>query len=400
MNDVVPTHRQYWLAASIISLGLNLILLLQLLVRIGAERTLRHSTNKSIGLDSNRLNSVETSVSPPASEAAWHWSDLSSLDFQSLRSRLQSMGCPEHAIRAILEVQINQEYRPKLAALFRKADGDFWEKTVAAKTSRKAARTPEQVEAGQAFEALRREKETRFQELLGPDWAPRGTPRHRYDLDPDPRLSFLSEEKRQRMEEQQGVLRELQQMLRTQGVAEADANKEVKALQAQQELDQAQFLSPEEAEEYRNRRSPYNHVAQNLYGFEPSSQERETIIRLHEAHANDSKVLDVELRKALGDERSAQFQRARDRNFESIYKVADYLGLPEERMISVYELKKSAEETAKTIRADRELNGAQRDEHLRALKEETLGGLASRFGPEGRDLYLKNGGWWVGGLGK
>jgi hypothetical protein len=161
-------------------------------------------------------------------------------------------------------------------------------------------------------------------------------------------------------------------------------------------LELPQFLSPEEIEEYRLRYSRYSHVARNLYSFEPSSQERQALIHLHEAY--DGKVPDGELGKALDNEQLLEFKRARDRSYEAIYQVGSYLKLPAEQIIRVYELKQASEERAKAIRGQPELNNRQKAELLRALESETLTGLASEFGPEGRNLYLKNGGWWMQGL--
>ena len=393
-NVVPPRAQPFWTTALVLSAVLNLVLLLHLRARHVPGAASVVPTEESFAQPGNRAEAVPNP--PKTDRLEWHWDNLASLDFRTLRSRLLETGCPEHTVRAILEVAIDRKYRPGLADLFRRTQTHFWEQQVVVKTGRSVPRTPEQTKAEQAFSLLQQERDRVMKELVGPDWDRQGSPRLQDREQTDPRLSFLSEEQRQRIEEQQKAVSELRQSLSLQGIPEADVNMQMKSLQAEHELEWSQFLSPEEAEEYRLRRSPFNHVAQNLYSFEPSSHERQAIIHLHEAY--DGKVPDAELEKALGSERFVQYQRARDRSYESIYKVGSYLKLPEEQMIRTYELKQAAEERAKAIRGQRDLDNSQKAELLDTLEHETLEGLAIQFGLEGRDLYLRKGGWWVNEL--
>lgn len=392
-----PGVQGYWMAALALSLILNLMLLLNFRARRNAMAASNLPPQNPIAPRHGQRPETTGAQQPAGLDRLeWRWDDLSILDFRTLRSELLAAGCPERTMGAILEVMIDLEYRPRLADLFGQMQANFWDQEVVAKTGRNAPRTAEQTNAEQAFSSLRQERERMMKELVGPDWDRPGSPRFRDSDQVDPRLSFLSEEKRRRIEEQQKAVAELRQHLRSQGVSEADANHQVKALQTDHEFERAEFLSPEEAEEYHLRGSVFNHVVQNLYSFEPSARERQSIIRLHETYGG--KVPEAELETALGRERFVQFQRARDPGYESIYKVGSYLNLPEEHFIAAYELKQAAEQQARTIGGRRDLDKSQRAELLRSLQQSTLKDLSDRFGQSGRDLYLKNGGWWIKGL--
>lgn len=69
-----------------------------------------------------------------ADRLEWRWENLSTLDFRTLRNRLLAAECPERTIRAILEIMIDREYRPRLMDLFGQIQGNFWDQHVVAKT--------------------------------------------------------------------------------------------------------------------------------------------------------------------------------------------------------------------------------------------------------------------------
>jgi hypothetical protein len=101
------------------------------------------------------------------------------------------------------------------------------------------------------------------------------------------------------------------------------------------------------------------------------------------------------LEAVIGPERAKEFNRARDQSYAFIYRVSAGLGLGEEHATRVYELKQQVEIQAQSIRHTPGLGVGKRSELLRTLEQETLTSLDNQFGTAGRDLYLKNGGWWV-----
>ena len=314
------------------------------------------------------------------------------MSFHTLRARLAEAGCPERTVRAIIQAAILAEYRPRLAELFRQSQGDFWERHVVVKSARSAPQTAEQTAARNEFAALQQERDRLLRELAGPDWDHPAAVREA-DAGDNPRLSFLSPEKQALLQAQEAAIRELRQDLRAQGFGQSEVENEVRDLKRQQEQERQEWLTPAEAAEYDLRHSRFEYVVRNLYGFEPSAEERQMIIRLHEAH--EGRVPDPELRRALGADRAAEYKRARDPAYCAIHRVAEHLRVPEKPRHDLYQIKLDAETQANSIREQAGLSPTQRARLLRSLAAETDTAVAQRLGAAGRDLYLKNGGWWI-----
>ena len=392
MNRATETSkkRAIWGAALALSLILNLVLGFYYLAGKRWAQAGRPNAPDPKGPSVSDLAAARPPA--PAAAAPWVWADLATLSFHSLHARLLESGCPEHTVRAILGVVIDREYRPRLAQLFARMQENFWDQQVVVKTSRPAPKTPEADAATHEFATLMREREQLRRAL-----AEASRPNSSRD-DPDPRLNFLTLEQQGRLQQQQEALRHLRQDLRAQGFDSADVEKEVEALKAQHAEERRQFLTPSELEQYGLRNSRFNYVVQDLYDFDISDQERKTIIQLHEAH--DGRVPDGVLEEALGAERAAAYKRARDPAYAALCRVGDYLSLSPSQAQAVYALKLEVETRAKAIRSQPGLRAAERSAMLNGLQAETLAGLAKHFGPTGRDLYLKNGGWWVNQLGQ
>jgi hypothetical protein len=327
----------------------------------------------------------------PGENVAWRWDSLAEQDFSRLRQQLRTAGCPEYLVRAILEVSIDRAYRPRLLELFYRTQGNYWDREVVVKTGRKPPPSPELAQDKQAFAALQEERDRTMREFVGDDWERR---RSYQDVsDGDPRLNYLSADKRERIAAQHAAVWDLRHTLRNQGLPEKEVQQQVQALEAEQSSHRADFLTPQEAKEYRLRHSRYDYVVQNLYSLELSVGERERIIQLHETY--EGKVPDTELARALGADRFAQYQRAHDRSYQALYQVGSYLNLSETQITQAFDLKQAAGEQAKSIWAQRGLDRAERIERLAVLREVTRANLGEQLGPTGRDLYLKNGGEWI-----
>lgn len=328
-----------------------------------------------------------------SNEAGWDWFSVSTWDLTTLNSRLVQAGCPEHIREAIVEAALDQEYRHRKWQLFARVHANFWERVAVTKTSRGTPSTPEtqqaEAELGQLYQAAN----AKSQALLGRRYD--GPRRHwdRPDSAEEPHADFLSESQRQRLAAQEQEVARLRETLRSQGIPSQEEDAQVKALKAQHDLEQRQFMTEDEAGEYRARTSRFGYVLQHLYGFEPTARERQEIIRVYEAH--DGRVPPAELEAVIGPERAKEFNRARDQSYAFIYRVSAALGLGEEHAARVYELKQEAEAQAKSIRRTPGLGVGKRAELLRALEQDTLTVLNGQFGTAGRDLYLQNGGWWV-----
>ena len=390
-------HRSLWAIVLILSASVNLILLWQLGPRRESDALPTGQTGSLAEPPSHPVETVPVETPSSTSRVELRWDALSNLDLRTLRARLLAMGCPEHTVKAVLEMAIHDAYSLQMRALYCQQAGDFWENAVVAKTRRRQRPTPQQDEARQKLGELENERRILMDELVGQNWDRRRPGRlldQFVDRDSgDPRLSFLPEAKRQRMLEQDRAISELRQNLRSQRMPEEEVNRHLKVLQAEHNAERAQLLSAEELDEYNLRASSQAYFVKELYGFEPTSDERRAIIRLEEAY--DGKAPETELQKLLGDERFAQFQRGRDPSFHSIYNFASNLGLGEDRMIAVYELKQNAERLAATVRTKASVPLGQRRATLEALRQQTEAAIGSHFGEAGREMYKRSGGWWM-----
>lgn len=390
-----------WTAALVLSLLLNVALALALVLNLRARRSDKPNAAPAQAVVGTNTEGMSTALVVPREgmvevNAEWHWDALAALDLRTLKNRLEEAGCPEHVRRAIMSELVHQEYAPRLREAFDRAQEGFWDVQAVVKSGRRAPSSTDRARAEEAYAILRNERDRRMEELVGGRWNRSGWPEIRDRDEVDPRLSFLSPTQRQQLERQERAVAELRQALRSQGLTGPEEEQRVAELKAVHEAERATFLSPDEALELRLRRSPYDHVVQDLYSFEPTPEERRAIIELHEAH--DGNVPAEALSKALGDGRAGQFRRARDNAYESLHKLGTHLQLPEEYILRVYELKVGAEEQARALRVRSDLTSAQKGEALRRLEQVTLGNLDTYLGPDGRDLYLRNGGWWVKAL--
>ncbi|MCI0540551.1 MAG: hypothetical protein L0Z50_35575 [Verrucomicrobiales bacterium] len=392
----MATARLIWLMVLSISALANVIMVVCLISSPNAAVPILSSTETPVRSDAQLLTRDGNKTPFSSDSTQFHWGDFVGLDFRGVRDRLRVMGCPEHTAQAILATELQLEYGPRLRALYREQADDFWDTAVLVKTPRNPSRTPEQDEARRAYESLSLEMSALATELLGRDWRHRGRDRYDDSSASDPRINFLSEEKRNRVVEQRKAISDLRHELRSQGTPEKEVQSHVEALEAEQNHERAQFLSSEELEEFRLRTSKQAYIVSNLYGFEPTREEIREILKLKEAHSG--KVPDEHLRSLLGDERFTQFQRAQDPAFHAIYKVGSHVGIAADQMVQAYDWKRQAEATAKLIRANRDMPLEGRRSALEALRSQAEAEAAVHLGESGRAIYRRNGGWWIDGL--
>ena len=382
------SRRPFLAALLLLSLALNALLFWNLAARSMPANSTAPVQNTIVNQEPFQTSEVRST----SLAQAIHWSDLSALDYHALRTRLLAAGCPQETAHTILKTVIDRAYTPRLIENFAKWRNDFWAEAVLIKTPRNLPQDPEKKKAANAFNSLLDERDNLLRQLGLPD-----SDRHfplKFDEDEtDPRISFLSDKKRRAIASQKREIFDLRKEWRQSGVSYEENEAKIGELQQQHEIERSSFLTPEEIEEHNLRFSSHSQVVQNLYSFEPSLEERKAIIQLYEAH--QGKAPDAELEKALGIDRFRRFQRSRDEAYENIYKIGSSVNASEDQILRVFELKKSAEAQATSLRSRQDLAKPQRDELLRALHEQTLSRLTAEFGPQGRDLYLKDGGWWI-----
>ncbi|HNQ87163.1 MAG TPA: hypothetical protein PKM73_00860 [Verrucomicrobiota bacterium] len=371
------------------------------------------------GASKPRPPSPANSVAPEPSPAlSFHWSHIASTNDLEYRDRLRAVGCPEATVRDILKAEINAEYARRRQPLVAEFQRQFW--TLAAAGSIDPSDAGDWQEA--EFERLDEEREARLEAVLGREDADEDADdlsrrRQRWAevygwLPPEKRDALLA-----LLENQERQERELSLLVsqRGEGWTPADHARR-KALAEELERARTQLLSPAELEEYRLRVSHEAQWAQSLAGFEPTEGEWRAVAQLRSDYENArqqlgraalskeekqarQKELQAELedatRTALGPERYAEVERARDSQYQSLRRVVHRHGLTDATAAQAYGLVQTARDQMQHVRDDKSLTTETRLATLRALQAEAEAALRQSLGGAVFDTYREYGGDWL-----
>jgi hypothetical protein len=108
-----------------------------------------------------------------------------------------------------------------------------------------------------------------------------------------------------------------------------------------------------------------------------------------EKYTAAKKEVDAQLRSILGDARYADYERAQDRAYQDIGKVAEQQGLSKESAVKVYDINQVAVDAARRVRNDKSLSSEQRAVALQAIRTETERSIRAVFGDKGFESYQK-----------
>lgn len=355
----------------------------------------------------------EIKMELPVADQQFNWNTVESEDYKKYIANLRAIGCPEETIRDIIVADVNKLFASR-------------------KHERQAARTnkfaywkaggfftsladPARIENSQA-EA--REKRALFQILLG------SVPEEKSDLlaafNPfESMLDFLPAGK-------QTVVTELYQKYQAKmlqglsgGTPDAEDLRQMAKTQKEMEAELGKVLTPQELEDYQLRMSQTAMVMRmQLASFDPNEPEFRAIFKAKKAFDDEFGLMGLSamdaaekeklkaaqqqmndaLRKTLGETRYAEYERAQDYNYQTIYRVAERNGLGGEAAGKVYEIKKVAEDQARLVRSDRTLNQEQRTAALRDIRVETESAIHTVFGDKAAQSYQSQGGTWLQGI--
>jgi len=370
----------------------------------------------------------ESRVADPGVEE-FSWAQLVSLDFKVYRDRLRAIGCPEATVRDIIIAEINEQFRPKRAAIVAAAQSRYWE--IAAK-GKKAF---EEVEA--SLDKVDEEHQALIEEVLGKDAEDEPADRERQMRSRDHRYAWLPAEKRSSL-----IDLELEYQKRTQAIWEevgkrpntepqAQDQEKIKALEDEFAAARKRLMSSEEFSEFRLRDSPAGNWARNLPGFEPTETEWRAVAQLKleyeekalpnapemdEAFARryglpipdgsqaDAPVdlrrqmeaeLNAAMKSTLGAERFIEYQLAANPDYQQTKRIVDRYELPESLAKQAYELQRTAAAHAEAVGADENLTEEARLSVLAALRKETERALATTLGPKVFSTYQEYHGDWL-----
>jgi hypothetical protein len=353
---------------------------------------------------------IPASNSAPAKVIRLDWRSVESPDYREYIRNLRTIGCPEETIFDIIVADVNTLFALRSRSLVGTNAWKYWE-------GGNPMPSRDELRNQKLRRELEKQKLALIREILGPDAIER---LRKYQLWGDEelagrKLAFLSEEKRNKVKHLQEKFYDLRQDATeydSRGVLTEQSAKQIVDLERRLRAELEAALSPEELTEYDLRNSELAAQLQaDLNGFHPSEEEfrklyqfrKETDAVLNSAtdvrdptlfQARNSALQDVEdrTRGALGADRYADFQRARDLDYQNVLRLTQFFDLPESTANAVYEFKRlndaQAAETAKLPPEKIDAAYAQ----LQFGAETTL---AKLLGERAFAEYRQNNRWWL-----
>lgn len=331
------------------------------------------------------------------------WRMVESEDYKQYIANLRAIGCPEETIRDIIIADVNKLFASRRQALKTSTNRfEYWKSG----SFFAGMFDPERIEKEQA---LAREKRELLRELLGV--APDEKPDLFGGFNPfEAMLDFLPSEK------QTAVLELLQKMQARMirgfrgGAPDAEGLGQVRTAQKEMEAELAKILTPQELEEYQLRMSPTAMAMRmQLSSFEPTEEEFRKIFAVRktfddqfnpmEAATLDTaerekmnaarREMEAQLKSVLGEARYAEYERAQDRTYQGIYRVAQRQGLPKDSADKVYDMQKIAQDQTRKVQQDPTLSPEQRQAAIEAIRTETANSIRAVLGEKGFQAYQR-----------
>jgi hypothetical protein len=348
-----------------------------------------------------------------------HWRALESTNYVTYIENLRGFGCPEETVRDIIITDIAKLYARRRAELRQRVEPyRFWQ------TADPAGGVRVSPELQRQLRDLEAEQRQLVRDLLDVDLR---TELARYSADadsPDRDYSFLPADKQERVQALAGQYDELEQDIysRTRGLLLDEDLEALKQVQRQRRAELAALLTPEEMEEYELRHSDTaNNIRTSSAGFQPTEEEFRKIFRLQRtfdlnfdqtfdarddsaqsvkarAQQQAQAALNDEIRKSIGPERFAEYQRGQDSDYRALLLVGERFEMAGDATAKVYNMKQAAEQYKLQLESNPNLTDEQRAQAIAAIARETGRAVATTMGDEAYRAYQKAGGQWLDNL--
>jgi hypothetical protein len=333
---------------------------------------------------------------------------------------LRAFGCPEETVRDIIITDVAKLYASRRAALRAQLQPyRFWE--TADPLTGAPGVSPE---LQSQLRALDREQRDLIRELLGVDLRTEMARYYNEDSYGYQDFSFLPPGKQEQVRGLAAQYDDLEQEIysRTHGILLDEDQEALKQIQRQRRAALASVLSTEEMEEYELRHSDTaNNMRSQLSGFQPTEDEFRRVFRLQrtfdetfddafdatdetasagkaQAQWAAQEALNAEIRKVLGPERYAEFQRAQDTDYRALLQLGERFEASPEVAARVYNMKQAAEIYKLQVETNPNLTEEQRAQMVAAVARETERSVATAMGDPMFKTYQKSGGQWLGEL--
>jgi hypothetical protein len=344
------------------------------------------------------------------------WAAIESTNYLLYINNLRSIGCPEETIRDIILTDIAKLYLQRRAQTLAQARPfEYWRTVPEGKSEFLNDDLEQQVAV------LDKERNKLVRTLLGVDFETEMAKYMEESTFRERVLSFLDADKRHQVLALLNSFEEMERQIhqRSEGVLLPADEVQLRALEQQKQEELAKILSPEELATYELNASPLaSKLRYQLFGFEPSPEEFQEIYRLRKTFSqvvessldenavtdpevreraiqDAETVLDKEMKKALGDQRYAQYERAQDPDYQFLLKWTDRMQLPQDLAAQVYTMKRQAAQQRERIENNSSLTLAQRQRARQDIARETENSLTRLLGSANFQQYRQSGGRWV-----
>jgi len=375
------------------SLALNLVLLVALAVTFRPKpRELGPGADAAAGLEASDRKEARTpgagAPSGSAGAAPWSWNQLPMNPLPAYRDALRAIGCPDAAIREILEPIVFREIRERCRRELTPISVSFWEHL--AKGFRK---TTQEVE--DTSKRLKQEHERALGDLLGALAKESGIE----PLNGNPSTQFLPAETQAAVHAAQSRYQlrvqnwysspESQGTNRAAGAA---------SLEAEHKEEMANLLSPDQTAEFQRRNSDHASLRM-LEGVELSESELKAVVEALDRIGND---VDVAVRKAelkalLGEDRAEELERAQDSNYQMLHELGRRTEIPRENVAALWEAQQSVENAAHELASNTALSTSDREAAMAALRESIEASAEKLLGTRGVSAWRQMRSDWLKG---
>ena len=337
---------------------------------------------------------------------------LNADDPAALRDILRAAGFSDEMVRSLVQMRIWKRYETRYKVLQSKPDPSKpWWKDDSRQNGWSGNMTKAQREE---MRQIQKDQRAETERVLGPD-----KNNNNWGGWQDPRMSFLSDEKRQQLQQvqqdYQELLSDVQQEM--QGFALPSDREKLRYLQDQQKQDIEALMTPDERTTYDLRMSlTAQQLRWQMTKFDATEEEYLKIFPLQKAfdekyNTNDpysgyverdqnfwkarqeaDRQLKEQMKSVIGEERYTDYQRSQENDYQQLQAATRRLELPADTPSKVYALRDDVAAGAKQIADNANLSDDQKKASFAALAANTRAQVTSALGTEAAEAYFKNNG--------
>lgn len=381
----------------------------------GADRVVTNTVTQIAVRKINATNLLAALANRPLS-----WRMLESTNYFAYAQNLRNFGCPEETVRDIILTDVAKFYGERRRELRDKAPPpDFWRPS-----GHPDGKPGESPELRRQLAELDHEEDQLIADLLGVNRDAEMARYQRGDESSGPLLSFLPEARRPAVAEVQAKYAAMEDEVyaRANGLLLDSDREALRRIVKAREAELAQVLSAEELLAYQLYNSETaNQLRSQLAGFNASQEEFVRVFQLQKAYDDQfgqafdltdpaamslrskaeqaaARAMEDELKRALGPQRYAEYQRAQDGDYRTLLQIADRYQLAPDVANNVYAMKAAAEQQKLQVETSPNLTDVQRAEALSRLAQETERNVASALGGTVFKDYQNGPGQWLNNL--